>query len=233
MPSGGARRRGPLEEGAHDLAADGAGADDADAQGLNAHGGISQLGAGVGAMVANAGAAGIGRGQRGPRGTARGVVARTVGAGSAGAGSSGTATGPDRCGRRGPDPWAPSATGHPVHCLAMTVELVPAPAPAQRRPRPRIFSGIQPSGIVHLGQRPGRDPELRDAAVRVRGDLLHRRLPRAHQHPRPGAHAPAHPRDGREPARAGPGPGPLHAVRPEPPPGARRAHVAARRRSRR
>jgi tryptophanyl-tRNA synthetase len=34
----------------------------------------------------------------------------------------------------------------------MTVELMPAPAPAEASaPRPRIFSGIQPSGIVHLG----------------------------------------------------------------------------------
>ena len=34
----------------------------------------------------------------------------------------------------------------------MTVELAPAPAPlASPAPRPRIFSGIQPSGIVHLG----------------------------------------------------------------------------------
>lgn len=34
----------------------------------------------------------------------------------------------------------------------MTVELAPAPAPlAGAAPRPRIFSGIQPSGIVHLG----------------------------------------------------------------------------------
>ena len=34
----------------------------------------------------------------------------------------------------------------------MTVELAPAPAPlAAAPPRPRIFSGIQPSGIVHLG----------------------------------------------------------------------------------
>jgi tryptophanyl-tRNA synthetase len=34
----------------------------------------------------------------------------------------------------------------------MTVELAPAPAPlASALPRPRIFSGIQPSGIVHLG----------------------------------------------------------------------------------
>jgi tryptophanyl-tRNA synthetase len=34
----------------------------------------------------------------------------------------------------------------------MTVELAPAPASlADAQPRPRIFSGIQPSGIVHLG----------------------------------------------------------------------------------
>ncbi len=34
----------------------------------------------------------------------------------------------------------------------MAVELAPAPAPlAAASPRPRIFSGIQPSGIVHLG----------------------------------------------------------------------------------
>ncbi len=34
----------------------------------------------------------------------------------------------------------------------MTIELAPAPAPiAPPLPRPRIFSGIQPSGIVHLG----------------------------------------------------------------------------------
>ena len=34
----------------------------------------------------------------------------------------------------------------------MTVELAPAPAPtAAPTPRPRIFSGIQPSGLVHLG----------------------------------------------------------------------------------
>ena len=34
----------------------------------------------------------------------------------------------------------------------MTVELAPAPATAEAEvPQPRIFSGIQPSGIVHLG----------------------------------------------------------------------------------
>jgi tryptophanyl-tRNA synthetase len=40
----------------------------------------------------------------------------------------------------------------PLHSAAMTVELAPAPASiAAAAPRPRIFSGIQPSGIVHLG----------------------------------------------------------------------------------
>src|SRR5690349_15026482 len=34
----------------------------------------------------------------------------------------------------------------------MTTELMPAPAPTgSPQPRPRIFSGIQPSGLVHLG----------------------------------------------------------------------------------
>jgi len=34
----------------------------------------------------------------------------------------------------------------------MTVELAPAPAPSETQAsRPRIFSGIQPSGLVHLG----------------------------------------------------------------------------------
>jgi tryptophanyl-tRNA synthetase len=34
----------------------------------------------------------------------------------------------------------------------MTIQLAPAAAPAETEvPRPRIFSGIQPSGIVHLG----------------------------------------------------------------------------------
>jgi tryptophanyl-tRNA synthetase len=34
----------------------------------------------------------------------------------------------------------------------MTVDLMPAPSPAETpAPRPRIFSGIQPSGVVHLG----------------------------------------------------------------------------------
>src|SRR5450756_978856 len=50
------------------------------------------------------------------------------------------------------DPGAPLGRSHPVHSAAMTVELAPAPAPlAGAASRPRIFSGIQPSGIVHLG----------------------------------------------------------------------------------
>jgi tryptophanyl-tRNA synthetase len=40
----------------------------------------------------------------------------------------------------------------PVHSAAMTVETAPSPSPvAAPSRRPRIFSGIQPSGIVHLG----------------------------------------------------------------------------------
>jgi tryptophanyl-tRNA synthetase len=40
----------------------------------------------------------------------------------------------------------------PLHSMTMTVDLAPAPAPITApAARPRIFSGIQPSGIVHLG----------------------------------------------------------------------------------
>jgi tryptophanyl-tRNA synthetase len=38
----------------------------------------------------------------------------------------------------------------------MTIELVPAPAELESpSPRPRIFSGIQPSGVIHLGNELG------------------------------------------------------------------------------
>ena len=38
----------------------------------------------------------------------------------------------------------------------MTIELAPAPAPLEAgNPRPRIFSGIQPSGVIHLGNELG------------------------------------------------------------------------------
>ena len=38
----------------------------------------------------------------------------------------------------------------------MTIELAPAPAPLETgAPRPRIFSGIQPSGVIHLGNELG------------------------------------------------------------------------------
>ena len=43
-----------------------------------------------------------------------------------------------------------------LHSLAMTTELAPATAPLDApAARPRIFSGIQPSGIVHLGNELG------------------------------------------------------------------------------
>ena len=42
--------------------------------------------------------------------------------------------------------------GEPGTLGEMTTEVAPAPAPiAAPAERPRIFSGIQPSGIVHLG----------------------------------------------------------------------------------
>ena len=43
-----------------------------------------------------------------------------------------------------------------VASAAMTIELAPAPAPLETgAPRPRIFSGIQPSGVIHLGNELG------------------------------------------------------------------------------
>jgi len=49
-------------------------------------------------------------------------------------------------------PGPPERLSPPLHSPTMTVELAPAPAPAEAAvQRPRIFSGIQPSGIVHLG----------------------------------------------------------------------------------
>ena len=110
----------------------------------------------------------------------------------------------------------------------MTTDLAPAPAPVEApAARPRIFSGIQPSGAPHIGNDLGRHPQLRQAPVGVRGDLLHRRLPRADEPPRPGPAAAPDARDGRRPARPRPGPGALHAVRPEPPTRAHRARLAA------
>ncbi len=99
-----------------------------------------------------------------------------------------------------PVPWLARGSSEDrrgLHSRAMTTELAPAPAPiAEPAERPRIFSGIQPSGIAPPRQRPGRDPQLRAPAGRVRGDLLHRRLPRPDEHPRPGRPARPDPRDG-------------------------------------
>ena len=44
------------------------------------------------------------------------------------------------------------AKDRPVHSAAMATEILPAPSPvATPAPRPRIFSGIQPSGVPHIG----------------------------------------------------------------------------------
>ena len=70
---------------------------------------------------------------------------------------------------------------------AMTAQ--PPSIAADAAPRcvtPRIFSRHPAVGDRPSGQRPGRDPQLRRAPARVRGDLLRRRLPRADEHPRPG-----------------------------------------------
>ena len=66
-----------------------------------------------------------------------------------------------RCGSRHPpngsgrrpngSPAAPSS-GRRLHSRTMTTDVAPAPAPlAAPSAKPRIFSGIQPSGVVHLG----------------------------------------------------------------------------------
>ena len=77
------------------------------------------------------------------------------------------------------------------------------------------------------GQRPGRDPQLREAPVGVRGDLLHRRLPRAHEPARPRRAPDPDPRDGAprsSPSAWTPSAAP---VRPEPPSRGHRARLAA------
>jgi tryptophanyl-tRNA synthetase len=51
-------------------------------------------------------------------------------------------------------PSRPEVTGYTRR--TMTTELAPAPAPlAPPEARPRIFSGIQPSGVIHLGNELG------------------------------------------------------------------------------
>ena len=108
----------------------------------------------------------------------------------------------------------------------MTAQLVPlpalAPAPAER-PHLQRHPAV---GHRPPRQRPRGDPQLRHAPVGIRGDLLHRRLPRPDEQPRSGPAAPADGRDGGVAPRARPRPGPLHAVRPEPPAGAHGAGLA-------
>ena len=79
---------------------------------------------------------------------------------------------------------SPASCRPSLHSPVMTIET-PAAASVDGTPAdapPRIFSGIQPSGVAAHRQRPRRDPQLRRAAGPVRGDLLHRRLPRADEH---------------------------------------------------
>jgi tryptophanyl-tRNA synthetase len=55
-------------------------------------------------------------------------------------------------GRSPPVLPAPSRELAPLHSRAMAIDLEPSPAPVETRlERHRIFSGIQPSGVVHLG----------------------------------------------------------------------------------
>ena len=122
--------------------------------------------------------------------------------------------------------WFPGERGR-LHSPAMMTELAPAPAPsAAPVERPRIFSGIQPSGIVHLGNDLGAIRNYVRLQRELRGDLLHRRLPRPDQHPRAGLAALTDARDGGVPPGARPGSRALHPVRPEPPARAYRACLA-------
>ena len=71
-----------------------------------------------------------------------------------------------------------------LHSRAMTTDLAPAPAPVGAPARPAAHLLRHPAVRERPSrQRPGRDPQLRPAPGRVRGDLLHRRLPRADQPP--------------------------------------------------
>ena len=122
-------------------------------------------------------------------------------------------------------PERPPGERRRLHSRAMTTDLAPAPAPIEA-PVELLAHLLGDPATVHLGNDLAQS-ELCPAPVRVRGDLLHRRLPRADEHPRPGRDAEPHPRDGGVAARPRARPRPLHAVRPEPPPGGHRARLAA------
>ena len=85
----------------------------------------------------------------------------------------------------------------------MTIELAPAAAPLETEHRARASSPASSLGRDPPRERARRDPQLRAPAVRVRGDLLHRRLPRADEHPRAGPASRAHARHGRGPLALG------------------------------
>ena len=88
----------------------------------------------------------------------------------------------------------------------------------------RIFSGIQPTGDLHIGNYLGAIRHWVREQNRRR-PLLRRRPPRAHGRRRARRAAPQHHRDRHGAARRGPRPRGLHGVRPEP---RRRAHPALR-----
>jgi hypothetical protein len=68
----------------------------------------------------------------------------------------------------------------------MTIDTAPKSALKPNLPsKPRAFSGIQPSGVTHLGNDLGaiRNYVALQNRGGLRDDLLHRRLPRPDQQP--------------------------------------------------
>ncbi len=104
-----------------------------------------------------------------------------------------------------------------LHSATMTAIAAP----------PRVFSGIQPSGVAAHRQRSGRDPQLRRAAGPLRRDHLHRRLPRADEHATTRSALRRRTREmAADAPRARPRPEALHALRAVAPARGHRAHVA-------
>ena len=64
----------------------------------------------------------------------------------------------------------------------------PSPASSAPSARERVFSGVQPSGLPHVGNYLGAFGNYIAMQDGYDADLLHRRLPRAHEHPRRRGH---------------------------------------------